>query len=398
MQAPEHIPSKNTKRICIAVLLVISHLGVGLNIFSVSPILTEIINDLGINHGKAGLLLSLPPLVAALFGIPGGLIAVRLGQFRGFAIGLALMSTTTLSIIMPTFIPLLMLRLIYGIGAALVLTITGPILLQWFRPKELLVLNACNAAMMTIGIGISVAGGAIIAKFLSWPTSLSTFGLIPLLVTLLWISMGRHNISQTLDRSLPRLPEIFHIIRRRTILLLLAADAGVMFQYTALSGWLPAFYYETRNMSFEFSGLLASFLPLSGIVGVALGGSLPLKFGAPRTYLIIAGALVLVAGPATYIFQNSWLTYLALLVVGAGSWFYLPTLMTETVKAARFIEKDVAIIWGALLTFTGIGMFVAPILVGYIHDVFETFILGFLICSIASSLMLIAGLCMNKRS
>jgi cyanate permease len=252
--------------------------------------------------------------------------------------------------------------------------------------------------MLTIGIGISVAGGAIIATFLSWPASLSTFGLVPLLAALLWISKGSHNISQTRDRSLPRVSEIFQIIRRRTILLLLAADAGVMFQYTALSGWLPAFYYETRDMSFEFSGLLASFLPLSGIIGVAIGGSLPLKFGTPRTYLIIAGALVLVAGPGTYMFQSSWLTYIALLIVGAGSWLYLPTLLAETMKAAKFIEKNVAIVWGALLTFTGISMFVAPILVGYIHDVFETFILGFLICSIASSLLLIAGLCMNKRS
>jgi membrane protein CcdC involved in cytochrome C biogenesis len=72
--------------------------------------------------------------------------------------------------------------------------------------------------------------------------------------------------------------------------------------------------------------------------------------------------------------------------------------MAETMKAARFIEKDVAIVWGTLLTSTGTGMFVAPILVGYIHDVFETFMPGFIICSIASSLMLIAGLCMNKRS
>jgi len=398
LQSSEHTLTKNPKRIWIAVLLVISHLGVGLNLFSVSPLLTEIINGLGINHGKAGLLLSLPPLVAALFGIPGGLISIRLGQFRGFTIGLALMSTTIFSIIMPTFVPLLILRLIYGIGAAIVLTITGPILLQWFQPKELLVLNACNAAMLTIGIGISVAGGAMIATFLSWPAALSTFGLVPLLATLLWIFKGSHNISPTSDKSLPRLTEIFRTIRRKTILLLLAADAGVMFQYTALSGWLPAFYYETRDISFEFSGLLASFLPLSGIIGVALGGSLPLKIGTARTYIVISGILVLVAGPATYIFQNSWLTYIGLLTVGAGSWFYLPTLMAETMKAARFIEKDVAIVWGTLLTSTGIGMFVAPILVGYIHDVFETFMPGFIICSIASSLMLIAGLCMNKRS
>ena len=376
----------------IAILVIFGHLAVGLNIFSVSPILLKIINDLDISHGSAGLLISLPPLVAALFGIPGGLVAVKLGQFRGFALGLILMGAASLSFILPDFIPLLILRLLYGVGAALILTVVGPILIQWFNSKQLLIINSLNAAMMTIGIGISVSLGAKISEYISWPVSLSILGVVPLLTLLIWIWKGNSQGVSDPDQRLPRPSEIISLIWRKSVLLLLAADAGVMFQYTALSGWLPTVYTQDHGMNVQTAGLSASFLPLAGIIGVFLGGFLPLRIGSARIYLVIAGILVTIGGPATYLFENHWLIWISLTIVGIGSWLYLPTLLSETMRAALFIKKDVAIVWGALLTFTGAGMFISPVLVGYVHDISGSFVTGLIICSIPASLLLIAGL------
>ena len=127
------------QRVWIAILVISGHLAVGINVFSVSPILVEIINDLDVSHGSAGLLISLPPLAAAFFGIPGGLVAVKLGQFRAFSLGLLLMGAVSLSFMLSGFVPLLMLRLLYGVGAAIILTVAGPILIQWFNSKQLLI-------------------------------------------------------------------------------------------------------------------------------------------------------------------------------------------------------------------------------------------------------------------
>ena len=165
-----------------------------------------------------------------------------------------------------------------------------------------------------------------------------------------------------------------------------------MFQYTALSGWLPTVYTQDHGMNVQTAGLSASFLPLAGIIGVFLGGFLPLRIGSARIYLIIAGILVTIGGPATYLFESHWLIWISLTIVGIGSWLYLPTLLSETMRAALFIKKDVAIVWGALLTFTGAGMFISPVLVGYVHDISGSFVTGLIICSIPASLLLIAGL------
>ena len=112
METSTYESKLSVERIWIAILVILGHLGVGLNVFSVSPILLEIINDLDVSHGSAGLLISLPPLAAAVFGIPGGLVAVKLGQFRAFALGLLLMGAVSLSFILSDFMSLLTLRLL----------------------------------------------------------------------------------------------------------------------------------------------------------------------------------------------------------------------------------------------------------------------------------------------
>ena len=56
----------------VAALVLAAHLTVGINIFSIAPILLPIIQDYDINRTTAGLLVSLVPLVAAGFGLPLG--------------------------------------------------------------------------------------------------------------------------------------------------------------------------------------------------------------------------------------------------------------------------------------------------------------------------------------
>ncbi|GIS83388.1 MAG: hypothetical protein CM1200mP15_20200 [Dehalococcoidia bacterium] len=284
METSTYESKLSVERIWIAILVILGHLGVGLNVFSVSPILLEIINDLDVSHGSAGLLISLPPLAAAVFGIPGGLVAVKLGQFRAFALGLLLMGAVSLSFILSDFISLLTLRLLYGVGAALILTVVGPILIQWFNSKQLLIVNSLNAAMMTIGIGISVSLGAKVSDYIGWQLSLSVLGVIPLLTLLIWIWKGNSQSSLDPDQRLPKPSEIISLIKRKAILLLLAADAGVMFQYTALSGWLPTVYTQDHGMNVQIAGLSASFLPLAGIIGCFPGRFSTTKIGV-RSHL-----------------------------------------------------------------------------------------------------------------
>ena len=381
-------------RFVVAGLVLAAHFCVGLNIFAVSPILPLIIEDLAISRANAGLLVALAPLVAALFGLPGGAVTVRLGLKRTFAAGWFAMALLVLSAVAPNFSTLLALRLVYGLGLALVLTATGPLLIQWFKPREVLVMNGLNTAVLSLGIAVSLAVAAPLAGALDWQSSLGIFGGVGVLGTLAWVWLGPAPEKPDQQEALLSVSEITRILKSRPILLLLAADAGVLIQYTALSGWLPTFYSEARGMSLSQAGFLTGLLPLVGVFAVLAGAIMPLKFGSPKLYLIASGVLVILGGLGSFGLTNRAAIYGAVVLVGIGSWLYVPTLLSRSMELVGMIPRNVAIVWGSLITFSGIGMFIAPILVGALRDATGSFTLGFLICSGAAWSLLLAGILM----
>ena len=60
------------------------HLAAGLNLFAVSPLLPLVIEDYGISRAEAGMLISLPMLVGAAIGVPGGMLVARFGLKRSY--------------------------------------------------------------------------------------------------------------------------------------------------------------------------------------------------------------------------------------------------------------------------------------------------------------------------
>ena len=383
-------------RFLIAGLVMAAHFSVGLNLFTISPLLGDVIRDYEINRGSAGLLIALALLVAAGFGLPGGMVISRLGIARSYTLGWWLAGLMTLSFLAPNYLSLLALRLSFGLGFALVLITTGPLLLRWFRPKEVLVMNGLNTAVLSLGIAISIATAAPLAGVLGWQNSLSVFGAIGLVGAAAWTVLGKvpgDSVRKSGSMSFRAIPRL---IRNREIVLLLLADGGVLVQYTALTAWLPAFYTEVRGMTPTGAGFATGLLPFIGVFAVLLGGFLPLRFGTPRSYFIWPGILLAIGGPACFLLGSATGIYLGLILVGIGSWLYVPTLLSRTMELVRNDPERVAVVWGSLLTFSGLGMFIAPVMVGSLRDLTGSYLPGFFIGSIAALTLLAAGLAMPR--
>jgi len=392
MEAATDSLHRSRYRIVIAGLILAAHLAVGLNMFAVSPILPIIIDDLSINRATAGLLVAMPMLVAALFGLPGGVITMRLGLRRTFGAAWVAMGLLALSPVAPNFPTLLTLRLLFGLGTAMMFTASGPLLLQWFKPKEVLVMNGLTTAILSLGIFLSLATAVPLADALEWKGALGVFGGLGVVGTLAWGLFGRAPARQDHLAAVAPLRGAFVVLRSRAVLLLLAADAGVLIQYTALSAWLPTFYSEVRGMTLGRAGLITALLPLVGVFAVIAGALLPLKFGAPRVFLIVPGIMIIVGGLASFSFSSTPVIYASVILIGVGSWLYVPTLLSWTMQLAGMVPGNVAIVWGSLITISGMGMFISPILVGFLRDASGTFTLGFLICSAAAWSLLLAGI------
>lgn len=244
----------------IAALILAAHFSVGVSVFAVSPILLPIIGDYGIERATAGFLVALPLLVAAAFGLPGGVITVRLGIRGAFTMGGWLVGLVALSAVAPNFSSLLALRLLYGLGVALIMTATGPLLMQWFKPREVLVMNGLDTAIVSLGMALSVSTAAPLSDRVGWQMALSIYGAAGVLGAVLWSFLGRAPGATSQVATGLSIREIWGVLKNRAIILLLAADVGVLVQYTALSGWLPTFYTEVRGMTPERAGFITGAL------------------------------------------------------------------------------------------------------------------------------------------
>ena len=385
-------------RFVIGGLTLLAHFVTGANFQNVSPILPLISDDYEISHATAGLLVGVVVVVHAILGIPGGVLIGRLGIWRAYTFSWLLIGLLTLTVLSPGFGGLLALRAAYGIGAGAMVLASGPLIMQWFRPKELGVITSLNIASLTLGITVSISSVAPLSEVMGWQKALGVFGGLGLVGTLLWMVWGRTREGVRGSVTPLTFRQIKAVLGNRTLLVLCGADAASVAQLLVLGGWLPTFYHETRGMSLSEAGLVTSILPFMGIFGVLLGGFLPLRFGARRHYLIVPGAMVGIGGLGSFLIDNTAVTYLSLMLLGMGSWMYTPTILTLPMELPGMTPHRVAIAWGLITTTSGVSAFIAPIVVGAIRDTMDTFIPGFLLFSVLSWFLLVAGLLLPKTS
>lgn len=381
-----------------------AHLAAGLNLFAVSPLLPLAIDDYGIRRAEAGMLISLPMLIGAFLGIPGGMLTARIGLKRAYMLSWAAMGLLALSAVTPSFPVMLLLRLFYGVGLALMVAASGPLVMQWFRRREILIINALNTAILSLGVALSVAGAVPLAELLGWKTALTVFSGVGVIGAILW-PLAPKDRPPAVNTTIPNsslepgntkgggisVREVIGVLRSRAVALLVAADAGIFVQYTALTGWLPTFYNEARGISLSEAGLLTSILPFVGIFAVIAGGALPMRFSY-RAILLLSGVLAVAGGLGSFLLTPSAAIYMSVVALGIGSWLYVPTLLTVPMRLPGATPERVAVVWGSFMTFSGIGMFIAPIMVGALRDATGSFLTGFLICAAASWALLIAGI------
>ena len=379
-------------------MILFAHFSVGINFFVVAPLLPLIIDDFGVSRATASLLIALALLVHSFFGLPGGILAVRFGLKRMYLLSWLMVAVPVLSALAPDFWTLLMLRLVYGVGFGAIIPATGPLLMQWFRPREVTIMNGLDMAALSLGVALSVFVAAPLADAMGWQNTLSVFGGLALFGAVAWAVLGRVAPGAPATDAGISLTEVWSVLRNRTILLLVAADGLVFMNYTALTSWLPAFYNEIRGMSLTQAGFVTGLLPLVGVFAVLVGGFLPLRFASKRPFFIVPGILLGLGGLGSFLVDNTLGIYVSVILLGIGSWSYAPTLLSLPMGLPGMTPQKVAVVWGTFVTVSGLGMFVSPIVVGAIRDVSGSFVPGFMIFAVGAWFMVIAGVIMPKDS
>ena len=378
-------------RYVIGGLMLWAHLATGLSFQSVSPVLPLITDDYGINNATAGVLVGVVMIIHGAFGIPGGIIVGRVGVWRIYAVSWLMMGSLTFTALSPNFEVLMALRIIYGLGVAAMMPATGPLIMQWFRPGEVPIITSLNIACVSLGIVVSVSTAAPLADLMGWETVLGLFGAVGLVGAFAWLVWGKAQ-EQSQEAVTPLSPgEIWSVLKNKTVFLLGLADTACFSMYVALTGWLPTFYNEARGMSLTQAGFLTSLLPFMGIFAVLLGGFLPLRIRPRRLFFIVPGVMAGVGGLGSFLIDNLAITYFAVILMGLGAWLYVPSLLTLPIELPGMTPQKVALAWGWIMTASGVGTFISPLVVGIMRDSTGSFTPGFLIFGLLAWFLFVVG-------
>lgn len=289
------------------------------------------------------------------------------------------------------FAALLVLRLVYGFGVAIVLPQTASVIMQWFTPRQVPSVNGFNIVGQSLGNTLAMFLGGSLAQTLGWSATLMLTGAVSLASAIAWLVLGRSSVRLEAVAAPPSLGEMAGVLRDRSTLLLGIGLAGAFGQNVALSSWLPTYYNNVLEFPLESAGSMVSLIPLFGILGAFLGGYLPVRLGLRRPILILSGGLMTLLAFGTFVLPNEALIFTSVVSIGVMSWAFVPASFTVPMELPGVTAATAGMSLAVALSLGNIGGFFAPVMVGFLADQTGSYVPGLAIAALIPLSLLTCG-------
>ena len=367
----------------------------GISFLGPASLLPLITDEYGISKATGGFLVTSMTLVMTFASIPASVIMARWNLRRSYTMGWYLLGVGALVPFFPSLMAVIGLRMVQGLGAAILMPLAASVVMRWAPEKELPAVNALNLASLTAGIGLALVTGPLLADWVGWAWVLGIEGSMALIGATLWLFLARDPDKRESTGDVPSQPglgDIVQVFRMRSTWLLAVAVVGPWAQFITLSTWLPTFYTDVRGLDLGVAGVTASIFTFAGIPATILGGIITTRMGRRRPILIWTGLFLGTAGAATVLAPAGILIYVAVIVTGFLQWMYEPALFTLPLELPNSSPERAGAIWAAILTTGNASSFIAPVVVGFMTDLSGSFIPGFLLVAVTCFSILAAGL------
>ena len=357
----------------------------------VPPLVPVLLLDLGLDHGRAGLLMSLFALPGILLSIPAGSLVDRFGVRSVGGLGLGLMAAGTAGMALPgTFALLLLARAVGGMGAMVAVVALQRTVTRLFAGRPLGLPMGIVSTAIPIGIVLALNGASPIATAHGWRAVAVCAGVLAGLTCVAFLIMcTRLTVTgESVARSVPVAgPAPSGAVSFRAIwmagLVWLCANGAM----TAFVTFAPDHYLDL-GLGAGARGLLAS-LPmwLAAGLGPVVGWVTDRRGG--KGAFIATGMLVM----AFFLAALPGAVF-APLVIGLGlgvAMGCVPTpllsLPVDVVPSARHGRA-----FGILSACANTGIFLVPPLAGALRDATGAYLWPFLLMAAVAALGMVAAL------
>ena len=241
--------------------------------------------------------------------------------------------------------------------------------------------------MASVGVLIAVP----IANDIGWVMTLSSFGLIPLLGTFIWLIGGRSNESlSTVEPPFSIRDNIPLILNRNTLLLALGM-VGAFAVFIGFSSWLPAYYNEVKGLPLEQAGSIVAMMPLIAAFSNPLSGFIQSKLGRRKPMLIMAGLLLPIFALGSFLLTNQISVIICVMGLGAMFSIFIVATLTIPMELPGVSASRVGIVTAAVLTMGNLSGVLSPIFVGSLTDLMGSYVPALAILALTPFTLVIAG-------
>jgi MFS family permease len=346
----------------------------------VTSMFSSIEAEWGITHTQSGLLVSAVYWAIVILTFPVSILVDRWSRTKTIGVMAFMWSiATAICALTGNFIQLFMARLLIGIGEAGYAP-GGSAMISGLYPvnKRARMMGIWNASI-PIGSAIGVLLGGIIAAKLGWKHAFGIVAIPGMIVAILFFFVKDYKTVDLsfIDKDSKRIKMekkdiIMEFITKPSVIFTYFGIASVVFVTTSMLTWLPTYFENTRGISQELAGKMASSVMVLALIGAPLGGHLTdlwrkkqhnarLLFPALTTLLsavVLFIALMLQKGTLQYIVFLVFGVLVICFISGAAA-------VTQDVihPGLRASSYAIAVVIQNLL-----GASMAPIVMGKIYD------------------------------
>jgi cyanate permease len=325
--------------------------------------------ELLLTHAQASLLYTIPVLMLTALGIPGGLIADKIGVRKAAGIGITIIAVGTILRGTATSASSLMaFTFIYGVGAGLSFPNLPKLISVWISKEK---------AILATGVysSVTVAGEALVMATtmpLVFPLTNTFQGVFyiwsipPIVTAVLWWVL----IREPPHKNIPGEPSskgnvaFQQILRNKNLWLVAILFLLFQFLWNGWAAWVPALMM-LKGATEDVAGVIASVSIWVAIPTVYLVPRLSHKVGLKKPFLWISAiTLALAAWGAIYI--SIPLSWPFMVLVGVALNTNIPIVLALPVEMMS--KEEVGRASGLVFSVGTIGGFIGPLIGGRIFD------------------------------
>ena len=339
------------------------------SLYAYVPILSPYAESLGASYKMVGTIIGSYGFTQMVLRIPLGVLSDKLGKRKPFivlGIGISLLSSLGMYFFKNPLM-ILLFRSLSGVAASSWVAYTilfSSYFEQGDASKALGIVNACNS----LGQMSAVLIGGYAAQRLGQNT---TF-IIASVSSALGLALSFGIVEKKKANRKPLdVPELLTVAGNRG--LLVVSGLAILLQFIAFStvyGFTPVIAKKIGANDAQL-GLLTAFSSLPDIFSSAVSGSVFSKrFGEKK--VIAAGFVIISASCAAIpLISNINILYLSQIIGGLGRGLVFPLLMSLCIKSIDRSKHATAM--GFFQAIYGVGMFIGPVITGFINDAAKLF-------------------------